>query len=100
MDALTAGRAICGLDGAGMYTGVMVLLTVCTSETERPVNFGLTGLTWGAGTVLGVIVGGAFADSHATWRWAFYTNRCVGGLSAPIYGFLLPKTDPSPQSLS
>ena len=33
-----------------------------------------TGLSWGAGFVLGPVIGGAFAESDATWRWAFYIN--------------------------
>ena len=53
MDALIIGRAICGWGGAGMYTGVMTLLSVTTTEHERPTYIGFTGLTWGAGTVLG-----------------------------------------------
>ena len=71
MDALIVGRAICGLGGAGMYTGVLTLLSVTTTEHERPTYIGFTGITWGLGTVLGPIIGGAFADSSATWRWAF-----------------------------
>ena len=43
-----------------MYTGVMVLLTVTTTDEERPMYFGLTGLTWGAGTILGPVIGGMF----------------------------------------
>jgi len=65
MDALIVGRAICGLGGAGMYTGVMTLLTITTLPHERPIYFGLCGLTWGTGTILGPIIGGAFTDSKA-----------------------------------
>lgn len=36
------------------------------------------------------MIGGAFADSQAGWRWSFYINLCIGGLVAPIYLFLLP----------
>lgn len=53
MNALIIGRAICGWGGAGMYTGTMTLLAVNTTEHERPTYIGFTGLTWGAGTVLG-----------------------------------------------
>ena len=74
MDALIVGRAICGLGGAGMYTGVLTLLSVTTTDHERPTYIGFTGLTWGLGTVLGPIIGGALADSSATWRWAFCRN--------------------------
>lgn len=49
MDALIIGRAIAGWGGAGMYIGVLTLLSVTTSTHERPAYLGLTGLTWGAG---------------------------------------------------
>lgn len=45
---------------------------------------------------LGPIVGGAFADSSATWRWAFYINLCIGGLFSPIYFLYIPSRDPHP----
>lgn len=45
---------------------------------------------------LGPIVGGAFADSKATWRWAFYINLVVGALAAPVYVFLIPTLTPRP----
>jgi MFS family permease len=32
------------------------------------------GLFWGIGAILGPVVGGAFSDSSAKWRWAFYIN--------------------------
>lgn len=42
-------------------------------------------------------VGGAFAENvHATWRWAFYINLCIGGAFAPVYIFYLPRGDPQP----
>ena len=112
MDALIVGRAICGLGGSGMYTGVLTLLSVTTTDHERPTYIGFTGLTWGLGTVLGPIIGGGFADSSATWRWAFCKgitcspcsgpdviadiNLCVGGAFAPVWIFLLPRFDPRP----
>lgn len=51
---------------------------------------GMTGLTWGAGTILGPVIGGAFADSSATWRWAFYINLVILAVFAPIYFIWLP----------
>ena len=77
MDTLIVGRVICGLGGAGMYTGVMVLLSLTTSESERPMYFGLTGLTWGLGTMLGPVLGGVFVDSRATWRWVSNSSESV-----------------------
>ncbi|KAK1143627.1 hypothetical protein N8T08_006237 [Aspergillus melleus] len=40
--------------------------------------------------------GGAFTDSPATWRWAFYINLCIGGLPAPVFLFMIPSIDPRP----
>lgn len=53
-----------------------------------------SGLVWGIGTVLGPVIGGAFVESPATWRWAFYLNLCVSGLFAPVYLFLIPSFKP------
>lgn len=53
-----------------------------------------SGLVWGIGTVLGPVVGGAFAESSATWRWAFYINLCVCGLFAPVYLLWIPSFKP------
>ncbi|KAI0381220.1 MFS drug efflux transporter [Hypomontagnella monticulosa] len=94
MNALIVGRAIAGLGGAGMYTGAMVLLSVHTTDQERPTYLGFTGLAWGLGTILGPILGGAFTESSATWRWSFYINLVIGGICAPIYLFLLPSSKP------
>ncbi|EAU31618.1 predicted protein [Aspergillus terreus NIH2624] len=94
MDSLIVGRVLAGMGGNGMYLGVMTLLSVNTSDRERPGYLSFVGLVWGIGTVLGPVVGGAFVESPATWRWAFYINLCVSGLFAPVYLFLIPSFKP------
>ncbi|KFY77712.1 hypothetical protein V499_02960 [Pseudogymnoascus sp. VKM F-103] len=89
MDMLIIGRAIAGAGGTGIYFGVMALITSMTSLNERPMYFALTGWSWGAGTVLGPIIGGGFAASSATWRWAFYINLAIGAVVMPAYIFLI-----------
>lgn len=42
------------------------------------------------------IIGGAFADSPATWRWSFYINLVVAAVFAPVYVFMIPSVDPQP----
>ncbi|ERF71951.1 hypothetical protein EPUS_06510 [Endocarpon pusillum Z07020] len=94
MNAFIVGRTICGLGAGGIYTGTMVVVAAFTSIKERPAYLGMTGLTWGFGTVLGPVIGGAFADNtHATWRWGFYIGLCVGAVAAPVYFLLLPRYD-------
>ncbi|KAF1952689.1 putative major facilitator superfamily transporter [Byssothecium circinans] len=96
IEALIAGRTICGIGGSGMYTGVLTLLSLTTTEQERALYMGIPGLTWGAGTVLGPVIGGAFAESSATWRYGFYINLFIGALFAPVYLVLIPSKDPRP----
>ena len=69
MDALIVGRVWAGAGGAGMYLGALNILTINTGDNERPLYMSLTGFFWGSGCILGPVIGGAFADSSATWRW-------------------------------
>lgn len=94
LEALIVGRVIAGVGGNGMYIGVINILSVTTTDRERPTYLGLNGVVWGVGTILGPVIGGAFAESSATWRWAFYINLCVAALCAPVYLFWLPSYKP------
>lgn len=53
IDLLIFGRAIAGAGGAGLYVGVLTLLSALTLPGERPIYLASTGLVWGAGNVLG-----------------------------------------------
>jgi MFS family permease len=61
---------------------------------ERPIYNALMGLCWGTGCILGPLIGGGFAVSSATWRWAFYINLPLAAATSPIYVFLFPKYNP------
>ena len=69
MDALIVGRVIAGMGGSGIYLGVLNYLSMTTTESERGTYIALTGVVWGAGCILGPVIGGAFSVSNATWRW-------------------------------
>ncbi|KJR84058.1 MFS transporter [Sporothrix schenckii 1099-18] len=94
MDALIVGRVIAGMGGSGMYLGGLTHFSALTPPRTRGTY--ITGIVfvWGIGSVLGPVVGGAFSDSSATWRWAFYLNLVIGGATAPIYLFYLPAVTP------
>jgi MFS family permease len=61
MDILIFGRALAGIGGAGMYVGVLTLLSTLTNASERPLYIASVGLLWGAGSVLGSV---SPIDSH------------------------------------
>jgi MFS family permease len=44
--------------------------------------------------VVGPLIGGAFADSSATWCLGFYLNLVVGGIFTPSYLLILPSNKP------
>ncbi|KAI3400547.1 hypothetical protein diail_2748 [Diaporthe ilicicola] len=97
IEAVIVGRAIAGWGGSGVYVGTMNILSAMTMESERANYLNYVGMCWCLGTILGPVVGGAFADSSATWRWAFYINLCIAAIAAPVCIFLVPSL-PSPTS--
>ncbi|KAK0614929.1 major facilitator superfamily domain-containing protein [Bombardia bombarda] len=90
MNAMIVGRVFAGAGGAGMYLGTLNLFTTLCTTKELPFYMGMIGFVYGGGCILGPLVGGAFTDSPATWRWAFYLNLVIFAAATPIYVFLLP----------
>lgn len=77
----------------------MNIVSAITTPIERTSYLNLVGVSWCIGTILGPIIGGAFADSDATWRWAFYINLCIAAVATPAAAFLIPAIRPE-KSLS
>lgn len=98
MNAMIIGRVFLGVSGSSMYCGILTLMSVLPNEHQRPAYLSLIGLIWGAGTVLGPVVGGAFAE--VDWRWAFYINLIIGGVFLPVYIFVLPPYHPISKTIS
>ncbi|KAL6898485.1 major facilitator superfamily domain-containing protein [Trichoderma evansii] len=94
MGALIVGRVIAGMGGTGLYLGVLNNITAFTTREERGAYINGVGFVWGIGACLGPVVGGAFSDSKATWRWGFYINLVIGAITGPIYIFNLPNVHP------
>ena len=94
MNALIIGRVIAGFGGSSIYMGSLNFVSSLTGPEERGGYIAGIGFFWGLGAVLGPVIGGGFAESGATWRWAFYINLPVGALVAPIALFYLPSIHP------
>jgi hypothetical protein len=81
--ALIVGRAIAGLGGAGIASGAYTLIAFSVEPAKRPAFTGLMGAAYGIASVVGPLLGGVFAEK-VTWRWCFYINLPIGGISAII----------------
>lgn len=90
--ALIVGRAIAGVGAAGIGSGAYTIIAFTAPPKTRPIFTGVVGTAYGIAAVVGPLIGGAFSD-HVTWRWCFYVNLPIGGLSAIIIFFFF--TTPS-----
>lgn len=95
MNAFIIGRVLQGVGACGCYSGAVTYISVMTTKRERPLYLSGVVATWSLGSVIGPVIGGAFAQSSATWRWAFYINLIVAALTAPALLFCLPDIDPA-----
>ncbi|KAJ9112368.1 hypothetical protein QFC19_000788 [Naganishia cerealis] len=93
MPVLIFGRAVAGVGAAGIFTSAVVILAEISTMQERAKYMGLLGVSFAVASIIGPLVGGAFAD-HVTWRWCFYINLPFGGISIASFVFLLPASPP------
>ena len=93
---ILAGRAIQGIGGGGIIVLANISVSDLFSVRDRPMYYGLFGATWAIAGALGPIIGGAFTTS-VTWRWCFYLNLPIGGVSlAALFFFLHIESSKTP----
>ncbi|KAI1114798.1 MFS toxin efflux pump [Nemania sp. NC0429] len=81
--AFIVGRAIAGSGSAGILIGVFIAITHSVPPRWRPIcNSTIGGLECIA-MIVAPVIGGAFT-TYVTWRWCFWLNLPVGGLTIAI----------------
>ncbi|KAJ7716965.1 ABC transporter [Mycena maculata] len=89
---LIVGRTISGVGAAGIYISVMQVMSEVTLLKDRARLYGMFGAVFAISSIIGPLIGGAFTD-HVTWRWVFFLNLPIGGVSL-VAVILILKTNP------
>ncbi|KAF2202025.1 MFS general substrate transporter [Delitschia confertaspora ATCC 74209] len=75
---LLPGRVIQGIGGGGIITMSQVIFCDIVPLRQRPKYFAMVLGAWAVGSLLGPVLGGAFATYN--WRWIFWVNLPFCGL--------------------
>src|SRR6185437_4205930 len=90
---LVTARACQGVFGAMLAPAALSLLTTTFSDPkERGKAFGVYGAIAGAGSAVGLLLGGALTE-YLSWRWCLYINLFFAVIAA-IGGSVLLKRQP------
>ncbi|KAI1456980.1 MFS general substrate transporter [Annulohypoxylon moriforme] len=90
---LIAGRAVQGAGSGGMTAIMGIVISDLVPLRLRSSYQAILAMTYAIGMAIGPVVGGAIVQ-NTTWRWVFYINLPVGGVSlALLWLFLRVKWD-------
>ena len=80
MTQLIAFRALQGLGAGGLMVGAIAILGELVSPRERGKYMGYIMAVMMLATIGGPLAGGFITD-HFSWRWVFYINLPIGGVT-------------------
>lgn len=83
MDMLIIGRTFQGAAGGGLIQIVYATISDIFSMRSRTFYLGLLQLVWATAGGVGPIAGGVLAQ-YTTWRWIFWINLPITGLSFAV----------------
>lgn len=90
---IITGRTIQGIGGGGINTLVDTVICDLVPLRQRGKYVALMAAVWAVGTVVGPVLGGAFAE-HTSWRWVFYINLPLCAVSLILLVLFLRVSHP------
>ncbi|KAJ6011889.1 hypothetical protein N7522_002244 [Penicillium canescens] len=82
-------RALQGIGGAGAYALALLCIYEIAPKTKLPTYSGLMSFCLALASLIGPIIGGAFAQVSA-WRWAFLINAPLCGIAIIVIFIAMP----------
>ncbi|KAJ7249526.1 major facilitator superfamily domain-containing protein [Mycena haematopus] len=89
IDVLIVGRVVAGVGAAGIWVSVLTIIAEITKLESRPLLLGSFGAVFAISSIVGPLLGGAFAQK-LTWRWCFWINLPLGGATIFAVALTLP----------
>ncbi|KAI1157893.1 MFS general substrate transporter [Nemania serpens] len=83
-----AGRAVQGAGSGGIIATIAIIIADLVPLRQRSSYQAILALTYTVGLAIGPIVGGAIVE-RTTWRWVFYLNLPIGGVSLALLWLFL-----------
>lgn len=93
MPMLITGRALQGIASAGLVQSSIIIMSDLFSVRQRTLYMGFSGFVWALAGSIGPLIGGAFTQS-ATWRWCFWINIPICGITLILSLFFLDVNNP------
>ncbi len=93
---LIVSRLIQGVGGAMLSANAMAIITEVFPSNQRGQAMGINTITWGAGSVLGPVLGGLIL-AVTSWRWIFLVNLPIGIVGTLAAYILLHDIAPKPR---
>jgi MFS family permease len=85
--SIIAGRTVQGLGSGGIFMLVELIICDLVPLRERGKYLGMVMSSSAIGAIIGPVVGGALAT--ANWRWIFYLNLPIAGVTMIIMAIFL-----------
>jgi MFS family permease len=93
MRMLIVARALQGVAAGGLFQLVQVTISDLFSVRKRALYFGGAGAIWAVAGTVGPLLGGVFAEK-LSWRWCFWINPPICGVSFALLLLLLDVHNP------